>query len=283
MTLISPAIDYQTFLFQGDNWLPYSLFLPTYITTAWYHGRYRPDLSLEEVAQEARQFAYKVYAPTLFQPTSLSEESRAPFYKTLSEMTSISLTTVQRAQGKLDDSIFFLEFFPNEKKILGRFDTRVTGFYNQPYLAFTQDPSATSISGIFAGALHDYLNTELATPVSYQLISSEVHMQWSYNTMNLFLGYPNFMEWLRQALIANPSLKIFVGMGYFDAATPFATAEYCLDHLGLPASYTPSIQKGYYEGGHMYYLNPKARTKFKQDLVQFYEKKDPKGIPCAGS
>src|SRR3990167_9148985 len=49
--LISCAIDYQTFVFHPDNQLPYFLFLPTYATTAWYHGRYNRDLTIEEVAK----------------------------------------------------------------------------------------------------------------------------------------------------------------------------------------------------------------------------------------
>jgi len=43
-------------------------FLPTYVTTAWYHHLLPPDLqkeNIESVAQAARQFAHGEYAQAL--------------------------------------------------------------------------------------------------------------------------------------------------------------------------------------------------------------------------
>ena len=270
----------ETFVFDQDNLLPYPLFLPTYATTAWYHGRYRPETSLEEVAEEARKFAYEVYTPFLLRPHLFSRAEKESLYERLSALTGIPIGSIKREAGKIDEETFFLDFFPEEKKILGRFDTRMLGFYTHRALtSFEQDPSMTGSHGIFAGAFHQYLAEELNSPVSYKLFSLEAHQHWQYGNFSSF-GYPNFMEAFRRALMVNPSLKVFVGMGYFDAATPFATAEYCLDHLNLPEGMSPPIQKGYYEGGHMYYLNPSAREKFKQDLTQFYKNEK---RPCAGS
>src|SRR5690606_15786967 len=90
--------------------------------------------------------------------------------------------------------------------------------------------------------------------------------KWSLFDQNHW-GYPSLMDCMRRTLTSNPSMKIFVGCGYFDLATPFATAEYFIDHLDIP---NLDVQMEYYDGGHMYYTNPKARAKFKQDLTQFY-------------
>jgi carboxypeptidase C (cathepsin A) len=146
--------------------------------------------------------------------------------------------------------------------MVGRYDSRITGYYDTAF----QDPSHSNIGGIISAALHEYLHKELDFQNSYSLFSTDVHKQWKFN--NQEWGYPNLMSGLRRALISNPKLKIFVGCGYFDLATPFATAEYCMDHLDIPNAF---VQMEYYEGGHMYYLNPSARVKFKQDLIRFYQ------------
>src|SRR5213082_3249461 len=54
-----------------SNWVADNrseFFLPTYVTTAWYHHLLPPDLqklSIEQVAQQAREFAHGEYAAAL--------------------------------------------------------------------------------------------------------------------------------------------------------------------------------------------------------------------------
>lgn len=257
--LVSAAIDYQTLCFSSDNPLPFFLFLPTYATTAWYHNQYRSDVTIEEVAASARKFAYETYAPALICRKCFDQ---GPICDELAEMTGLSPNLVRRLQGRIDEATFFNEFLRDEGKMVGRFDSRILGSV-QGYSP-TQDPSSDLVWGIFSGALHEYLHKELDSQNSYKIFSSDAHSKWDFNNS---WGQPNLMNGLRRALRQNPSMKVFVGCGYFDLATPFATVEYCFDHLDVPEA---SVQMEYYEGGHMYYLNPKARVKFKQDLVKFY-------------
>ncbi|PIS02033.1 MAG: peptidase S10 [Chlamydiae bacterium CG10_big_fil_rev_8_21_14_0_10_42_34] len=260
LIMISAAIDYQTFIFDNDNPVPYFIFLPSYATTAWYHGKYRPDATVEEVAQEARDFVYQTYAPSLLCRKCFDAQS---INETLSKITALPLEIVQKNYGRIDDDQFFFGLFAKEKKMVGRFDSRIIGFSDNIF----QDPSDIAIYGIFAGAFHDYLHKELGFQDSYTLVSFDINRKWDYWDYNRW-GYPNLMGGLRRALVTNPNMKVFFGCGYFDLATPFAATEYCLDHLDVPNA---CIQTEYYEGGHMYYTNPKARIKFKQDLIRFYE------------
>jgi len=265
LILISCAIDYQTFLDHPDNLLPYVLHLPTYAATAWYHNRYAPNDTVQEVAEKATQFAYDVYLPQLLRP---AQKERSALYQSLSEITSLPLASIQRSMGYIDSDLFLSDFFPAEKKTLGVYDTRVTGSYRHVG-RFEEDPSVAIMDGIFSGAFHNYLASELEVPASYTTLSMKTNQRWMYLPPGSY-GYPNTMSSLRSALVVNPEMKIFVGMGYFDIVTPFAATDYCFDQLQIP--FTPYIQKGYYEGGHMYYLNPSARTQFNQDLQQFYAK-----------
>lgn len=259
LIFISAGIDYQTLIFDRDNSLPYFLFMPTYATTAWYHNRYKPEATLEDVAQEARDFVYETYASSIICRKCHDPEA---INSRVSEMTGLPLDLVRRYQGRIREDQFASDFFVDQHKVICPYDTRMAAYAHSLF----QDPSGAMITGIFSGAFHDYLHRELECPNSYTLFSYDVNGKWNYRDYN-FWSYPNLMSGLRKVLIANPSLKLFVGCGYFDLATPFAATEYCFDHLDVP---NVSLQMEYYEGGHMYYLNPKARTKFKQDLIRFY-------------
>lgn len=259
MALISAAIDFQVFLFEEDNALPYFLYLPSYATTAWYHGKGNSEESVEQIAQKARDFIYETYAPSLICPKC---HDTGPIYEKISELTGLSLQFIEQKKGKVSDIEFANEFLHNQNHILGRFDSRMSG---RPNCAFG-DPSFAKISGPISAIMHDYLHKELEFPDSYTLFSLEANKKWNYHSYNSW-GYPSLMNALRSSLASNPAMKVFVGCGYFDLATPFATVEYCIDHLDIPEA---NVQMEYYEGGHMFYSNPQARGKFKQDLIQFY-------------
>ena len=55
--LVSSILNFQTARFTKGNDLPYSLFLPTYTATAWYHKKLPADLQakpVKAVLEEAR-------------------------------------------------------------------------------------------------------------------------------------------------------------------------------------------------------------------------------------
>src|SRR3546814_11433718 len=59
-----------------------------------------------------------------------------------------------------------------------------------------------------------------------------------------------------QALRENSGLRVFVGQGYYDFATPFFAAEYALSRTGIPQD---RIEYKYYGAGHMMYLRGEDR------------------------
>jgi carboxypeptidase C (cathepsin A) len=66
-------------------------------------------------------------------------------------------------------------------------------------------------------------------------------------------------------------MKLLVQIGYFDLATPLGAIEYAIDHLNIPPDLQANITVAYYEAGHMAYIHPPSRAKFKQDLVRFIQ------------
>jgi carboxypeptidase C (cathepsin A) len=260
LILISSALDFQTGIFQDDNLLPHILYLPTYTATAWYHGRYQPGTTLEEAVHAARNFALNRYAPWL-----LAGGTDPSIYPELATFTGLPLEVVARLKGRVSDQAFLLEFDP--KQLLGQADSRFKGPYtDRARIEYHEDPSITAIRGIFRGGLESYLQQELlvsSPPRHYEMMGWSICEAWDYCKQGP--GYFSVVPKLRRVLVANPQLKLFVASGYYDLATPFATSEFCLNQLPQER-----LQQGFYEGGHMFYLNPSARQKFRQQLQTFY-------------
>ena len=64
----------------------------------------------------------------------------------------------------------------------------------------------------------------------------------------------------------NSGLRIFVGQGYYDFATPFFAAEYALSRTGFPKE---RIGYHYYGSGHMMYVRDEDRVKLSRDIRDF--------------
>jgi carboxypeptidase C (cathepsin A) len=100
----------------------------------------------------------------------------------------------------------------------------------------------------------------------YEILTERVQ-PWRYDGYEN--RYVNVAETLREAMSHNAALKVFVGAGYYDLATPFFSAEYTLNHMGLDPKLRDHISMGYYEAGHMMYTQLKSLEKAKQDLSKF--------------
>ena len=61
-------------------------------------------------------------------------------------------------------------------------------------------------------------------------------------------------------------MRIFVGQGWYDFATPFFAAEYALTRTGIPQD---RIVYSYYDSGHMMYVRAEDRAKLSADLRAF--------------
>jgi carboxypeptidase C (cathepsin A) len=64
-------------------------------------------------------------------------------------------------------------------------------------------------------------------------------------------------------------MKILVGQGYYDLATPHFAAWYTLNHMDIDPELASNIQTADYEAGHMFYLDLKSLGKLKDDVTAF--------------
>lgn len=101
----------------------------------------------------------------------------------------------------------------------------------------------------------------------YEILTDKVH-PWDYDTARN--RYLDVAEPLRRAMTRNPHLRVFVGSGYYDLATPYCATEHTFSHLGLDPSLDGNVQMASYEAGHMMYVHTPSLAKLKADLSAFY-------------
>src|SRR5258708_1791795 len=74
---------------------------------------------------------------------------------------------------------------------------------------------------------------------------------------------------LKDAFDKNPYMKLFVGSGYYDLATPYFATQYTLNHMNLDADQHKRVSLGYYGAGHMMYIQDESIAQLKKDVSAF--------------
>jgi carboxypeptidase C (cathepsin A) len=269
--LISSILNFQTAGFDTGNDLPYILYLPTYTAIAWYHKRLSADLQgdLQKALVESRSFAAHEYADALMGGDSLPAGRRAEIAQKLSRLTGLSAEYIERSNLRVEIQRFDKELLREQRRTVGRLDGRFTGIdENAAGARPDYDPSLAAIVGPYTATFHDYVRGDLKfeSDLFYEYLTGRVQ-PWSYESYQN--KYVDVAETLRSAMTQNPFLRVFVGKGYYDLATPFFAAEYTFDHLSLDESLRSHLSGGYYEAGHMMYVHQSSLAKLKQDLAQF--------------
>jgi carboxypeptidase C (cathepsin A) len=269
--LVSVVLNFQTISFTLGNDLPYILFLPTYTATAWYHNRLAEDLQMDLKAaiEEAEGFAKGEYNLGLMQGSHLSDSERSALVKKLARYTGLSPDFIERANLRVSIHRFVKELLRDERKTVGRLDSRFTGFDRDAAGEYNEfDPSYTTIQGPYTALFNHYVRSQLKyeSDLPYEILNMKV-WPWSYKEHeNRFV---DVAETLRKAMTMNPYLKVFVANGYYDLATPYFATDYTINHLGLEPTLQENISTAHYEAGHMMYIHQPSLKQVKKDLAEF--------------
>jgi carboxypeptidase C (cathepsin A) len=271
VVLISSILNFQTARFEVGNDLPYPLFLPTYTATAWYHKRLPADLQgdLRRALAESERFALGDYTLALAQGNGLTPERRRQVAETIARLTGLSPGFVEQVNLRPEIQAFTKELMRSERRTVGRLDSRFEGIdWSAAGTEPEFDPSYASILGPFSGVLNDYVRRDLGfeSDLPYEVLTGRVR-PWNYSDFEN--RYVNVAEDLREAMARNPALKVFVGNGYYDLATPYFATRYTFDHLAFDPGYAERVTMAYYEAGHMMYIRKPDREKLKSDVAAF--------------
>jgi carboxypeptidase C (cathepsin A) len=270
--LISPVLNFGTNDYYPGNDLPRALFLPSYTAAAWYHKKLAPALqaNLQQALKESESFAMNEYALALLKGGWLSDTEKEKIAERMSYLTGLDKDYILRANLRVDESRFYKELRRKDGLAIGRLDARFTGRnYDDAGESVDFDPSFTNIDGPFTSAMNDYFQRDLnfKEEKPYNIFGNVY--PWNYsNVQNQFL---NVAESLRDAMNKNTHLKVYVGSGYYDFATPYFTAEYDVEHMFLRPELRKNVKHYFYESGHMYYIHKPSMVQFKKDVDSFFD------------
>jgi carboxypeptidase C (cathepsin A) len=271
--LISSVLNFETLEFTTGNDLPYILYLPTYATTAWYHKKLSPDLeqNFDKLKSEVEQWASTEYADALAKGDRLTPEQRNAVIERMSRYTGLSKTYLDQADLRVDEPHFTKELLRDRKLVIGRLDSRFTG-NDRSLLNETSsyDPSMSAIRPPYTAMFNQYVRTELGykSDLEYYILGGGFgFLDWDWGSARS--GFPDTAEALRDAFDKNPFMKLFVGSGFFDMATPYYGTQYTLNHMGLTAQQHNRISLGYYGAGHMMYIQDESLGLLRKDIGAF--------------
>jgi carboxypeptidase C (cathepsin A) len=231
IVLVSSVLDFGTMRFtrDTDNTLPFTLVIPSYTATAWYHKKLNDRLmkDLEATLQEVEKWVFDVYLLALVKGNSITPEEFDEVADKLSEYTGLSKDFVVRSNLRVSNARFMKELLREEGLTIGRLDTRFKGSDSDRAGEFPEyDPSF--VAGLFIATVNDYIRRELKyeNDNPYQIINPELSKLWNWKPLEM-MGFPNVQEILRSAIHTNKYLRVLVTSGYFDVGTPYFAIDPC--------------------------------------------------------
>jgi carboxypeptidase C (cathepsin A) len=274
VALLSTVLNFQTILFGRGNDLPNMLYLPSYTATAYYHKRLSPEQqkNFEATLKESEKFAVGGYNEALAKGDSMTDAEHKAVVEKFARLTGLDPKYVDQSDLRVELMHFLRELMRDKKTMAGRLDSRLTGpapLDSSETIEF--DPSMTDIRPPYTALFNQYASAELGykTDSTYYVLGGGI-LPWDYGTQNQN-RFVNVSDSLRSAFAKNPHMKVFVGCGYYDMATPYFAAEYTFNHMGLPPAARKNVSFQYYTAGHMFYIDVPSHKKLKTDIVQFIQ------------
>jgi carboxypeptidase C (cathepsin A) len=180
-------------------------------------------------------------------------------------LTGIDQAVSRRLAGRIGVSEFRREFDRRDGKVTGRYDASVLGIDPDPDSSSSHfddpsgDPLIAPLTSAVVGLTRGTLNWR--PDGTYHLLNGAVERSWDFGRG---LNPPQSTSQLRQILALDPKLKLLVGHGLFDLATPYFGSKIVLDQL--PAYAAPErVKLVVYTGGHMFYSRDTARQAFRSE------------------
>jgi carboxypeptidase C (cathepsin A) len=272
--LISTVLDFGAGADVEGNEISYVMNLPSMAVTARYHGRgHDMPGTVAELAASARAWAAGPYLAALMQGNALDDAARATIRRDLARYTGLSEAFLDRANLRVTPARFYRELLRDRGLSVGRLDARYTGrdadaAGEEP----DNDPSFYGIDAGYTAAINSYVRGTLGyrTDRSYVTIGGVGRWDWRLGEGRDSDAYLNVAPWIARAMRENSGLRIFVGQGYYDFATPFFAAEYALTRAGFPRD---RIDFRYYDSGHMMYVRNEDRAALSRDVREFIRRR----------
>src|SRR5207249_4977145 len=112
---------------------------------------------LDATLKEVQQFALTDYTAALAQGDALPDAKREEIAQKLWRYTGLPVAWILKANLRIDPTRFRQELLADQRKVIGRFDARVTGFVADPLNVDAEyDPSLSLFLPVYSANLNQY-------------------------------------------------------------------------------------------------------------------------------
>lgn len=268
--LISTILDFAMRAETPGNEMAYVVTVPSMAAAAQFHGKVPDAPDVATFVEQARQFAIGPYVTALLKGNGLKGEERTAIRRQLAHFTGLSEAYLERADLRVSSSRFYKELLRDRGLTIGRLDARYTGKdYDSAGERPDNDPSFYAIDGSYTAAVNSYIRDTLKFSPERQYVTIGSVGRWDWRLEGNGRDgevYVNVAPYIGTAMRENAGLRVFVGQGYYDFATPFFGAELSLNRTGMPSD---RITFQYYGAGHMMYVRDADLDKLSSDIRAF--------------
>lgn len=257
LALISPVLDAREA--GGTSILQYAFSLPSMAAVARAaKGPVAPD----DLAEVERYAGGDMVVDLLRGQADAAAAGRVA--DRVAALTGIDRAEAGRLAGRLTVPDFRRAFDRAHGRVAGRYDASLSGYDpypDTPYLDFS-DPSSEPLIAPLTSATTALVTGPLGwRPEELYRLDARVIGEWDWGR-----GFnpPGSLTYLREVLALDPKLKLLIGHGLFDLATPYFATRTLLAQL--PDLGRERVRLVLYPGGHMFYARAAPRRAFRAEV-----------------
>jgi len=240
--------------------LPWMMSLPS-ITAAHLEreGKLTPEAMAGVIAYTRGQYATDLLA-------GRSDAAATPrVIEKVTEMTGLDPAFVKHSGGRIEIGAYLREVHRERGEIGSVYDSNVTSPDPFPFSPDQQsnDPILESIIAPTTTAMVDWVTRVVGwkTTARYSALSYEVGENWDRDRV-LEMGSTAD---LREAVAADPKLRVLVAHGWDDLSCPFMGSVLTVDEMPLMGD-PARVMVHEYPGGHMFYTRATSTAAFVKDV-----------------
>lgn len=266
VVLVSPYLNPEEESNGDLSPLPWMMTLPS-ITAA--HLEREKKLTPEAMA-DVIAYTQGEYATSLLKGRA-DEPGQKKMIERVTEMTGLDPQFVKYSGGRIDTEAYLREVHREEGKLGSIYDSNVTSFDPFPFAPEQRanDPILASIIAPLTTAMVDFVTRTVGWKVDarYNALSYEVNRLWDRDADLRKGSVPD----LRQAVAADPKLRVLIAHGWNDLSCPFMGSVLTVDQMPVMGDPT-RVEVHEFPGGHMFYTRDSSRLDLRKDVREMVEK-----------
>jgi carboxypeptidase C (cathepsin A) len=182
--------------------------------------------------------------------------------------TGLDRDFVQRSGGRIDSRAYLRELYRDKGRIGSWYDSNVTQDDPFPWSPEGRrgDPILDAIIAPTTSAMVDFDTRVVGWKVEgrFNALSNEVGENWEKG-----VELTDASADLRQAIAADPKMKVLIAHGYDDLSCPYFISRLLVDQM--PISQDPGrVKLSIYPGGHMFYSRTASQAAFRKDVMAVF-------------